>query len=102
MLRTEPAFGLPLHFLFAHSLGPLGLVGERLPGGLGAAATLAHMVERCRLRVRVRLGGARTKEVEVRATDDRSRHLDRAYSAASSSFWAWAGSPAAGESSAAL
>ena len=57
-------------FVLAQPLGALGLVGERRPSGFGTQATLAHMVERCRVRFGTRLGGARSKEVEVGAADD--------------------------------
>jgi hypothetical protein len=46
-------------------LGTRGTIGERAPGGLGTAATLAHMVERSRFRIFPRLLGAGEIELEL-------------------------------------
>ena len=64
--------GLPSRLGDAHRFRSLGAVGERRPRRFGPAATLAHMVERCRVRLRGRLGGARAEKLEVRAADYRS------------------------------
>src|SRR6185437_14189988 len=61
---------LPLRFLLAKLLASLGTVGERLPGGFGPAATLAHMIERRRVRLGPRLLGTGEEELKVRAADD--------------------------------
>ena len=38
-----------LFFVDAKRLGAGGTLGELVPGGFGTPATLAHMVERCRV-----------------------------------------------------
>jgi len=89
-LAGQPRLGLSPRFGLAHHFAALGAVGKRSPCRLGPLATLAHMVERCLLPVSVRLGGARSEELEIRAADDRS---GQAYSACSS--LAASGSPPA-------
>lgn len=64
--------GFPFHVLRAQAFCPLRLNGEHIPGCLGTAATLAHMVERGRFRLVPRLLGAGEIEVQVRASNDRS------------------------------
>jgi hypothetical protein len=57
--------GLTLGFSSAHRFGSRGAVGELLPGGFGPAATLAHMLERCRFPLDPRLFGPGEEELEV-------------------------------------
>lgn len=70
--------GFALRFRDPHVLGALGAVGEHRPRRLGPAATLAHMLERCLLGFRVRLGGASAEELQIGAADHRP---GQAYSA---------------------
>ena len=49
----------------AHRFRSLGTIGERLPGGFGPAATLAHMLERRRFPLGPRLFGPGEEELEV-------------------------------------
>lgn len=62
--RLAGLLGLPQPFRVFRSLG------KRNPGSFGPAATLSHMVERCRFRVGTGLCGARTKELKARCADD--------------------------------
>jgi len=56
---------LPLSFLQPQLLAVLGLVGERHPCRFGPVATLAHMIERRRLRLVPRLRGTGKKELQI-------------------------------------
>jgi hypothetical protein len=49
----------------AQSFTVLSLVREGRPGGFGPAATLAHMVKRCRFRLGPRLFSAGEEELQV-------------------------------------
>jgi hypothetical protein len=60
-------------FLDAHPFGALGAVGKRRPRRLGPAATLAYMLERCRVPLGPRLSDAGEEELEVRITENRPR-----------------------------
>lgn len=62
--RLAGLFGVPQPF------GMLRSIGERNPRSFGPAATLAHMVERCRFRIGASLCGACTKELKVRCAGD--------------------------------
>ena len=64
-LCSQTGFCLPDLFFSSHPFGLLGLIGESHPRGLRPAATLAHMVERRRLGVGIRLCSARAEERQV-------------------------------------
>jgi hypothetical protein len=57
--------GLSLGLGRAHRFGAFGAIGERLPGGFGPAATLAHMLERRRFPLDPCLFGSGEEELEV-------------------------------------
>jgi hypothetical protein len=55
----------PLYIFAPQLFAALGLVRESRPGSFGPAATLAHMVERCRFRLNPRLFSAGEEELQV-------------------------------------
>src|SRR6185437_9358546 len=69
----QAGFGFPLRFRNAHHFAPLRPIGKRRPSGLGAAATLAHMVEGCSLRFGACLVGPRAEKLETGSADERAR-----------------------------
>jgi hypothetical protein len=69
----QAGVGFPLGFRNAHQFAPLGPIGKSRPSSLGAAATLAHMVEGCRLRFGARLVGTSTEKLETRSANERAR-----------------------------
>lgn len=58
-------------FRLAHCRRAFRPVSKRRPSRFGPAATLAHMLERCRVRLRPRLVGTGEQEFQVRTSDDR-------------------------------
>lgn len=62
--RLAGLLGLPQPF------GVFRSPSKRDPSRFGPAATLSHMVERCRFRIGAGLCGARTKELKARCARD--------------------------------
>jgi hypothetical protein len=63
--KIQPLFLFPHCFGGTQLFAAFGAIGERLPCLFGPAATIAHMVERCRLSFRSRLGDTSKEEVTV-------------------------------------
>ena len=74
VLRLNLGLRLPQGFRRLHRFGPLGAVGQGLPGRFGAAATLAHMVERRRLSFSPSLSDSGKVEVETCIAMSRCHH----------------------------
>ncbi len=74
-LAREACFRFALRFRFAHPFTALRLIGQRLPCGLGPAATLAHMLERRRFPLGPCLLGPGEEEIEIRISKDWPGHL---------------------------
>src|SRR6266550_7300840 len=72
VLSRRLEFRLPLGVSDACPLRLRGAVRKLNPSSLGAAATLAHMLERCRVRFLPRLSDASKEELEVSGPSHRA------------------------------
>ena len=66
-------------FFRPQPLRPLCLRRKCAPGRLGTAATLAHVIKRCRFKLIPRLLGTSKVELKSRASDDGCRHYSASW-----------------------
>jgi len=92
--RGQRHLALAQRFGLAQLLAAFSAVGERLPRCLGPAATLAHMVERCRIRLTAGLLGTGEEELQVRIADDWPGQIYSAWSSDSAALLSCAASSA--------